>query len=199
MSIEIKKLSAELVEDYLHFFDVTPHSERPDDDGCKCYCVWWCGEDQNNEVFEQYLSTTEKRREYARVKIEENKIQGYLAYSDNKVVGWCNANTKSDCYQCFCWRNFMSEVHKEESAQKVKSIVCFAVAPEYRGKGVASKLLEQACMDAKQDGFDYIEGYPNSNFKNQAEDFMGPASMYKKFDFIEAYTIQNKTVMRKKL
>jgi hypothetical protein len=42
MNIEIKKLSPELTEDYVRFFDVTPHSEKPDADECKCYCVWWC-------------------------------------------------------------------------------------------------------------------------------------------------------------
>lgn len=39
MNIEIKKLSPELTEDYLRFFDTTPHSERPDEGDCKCYCV----------------------------------------------------------------------------------------------------------------------------------------------------------------
>lgn len=39
-NIEIRKLSPELAEDYVHFFDITPHSEIPDSDDCKCYCVW---------------------------------------------------------------------------------------------------------------------------------------------------------------
>lgn len=89
MNIEIKRLSPQLVDDYLHFFDVTPHSEKPDNDDCKCYCVWWC-----------------------------------------------NANTKCDCYNCFCWCNFMGDVHKENPIQKIKSIFCFAIVPEMRGKGV---------------------------------------------------------------
>ena len=199
MNIEIKRLSPHLVDDYLHFFDVTPHTEKPDNEDCKCYCVWWCGEDQNNEVFEKYLSTKEKRRDYARDKIIANKIKGYLAYCDNKVVGWCNANTKSDCYSCFCWRNFMGEVHKETPNQKIKSILCFAIAPEIRGKGVATKLLEQVCIDAKIDGFDFVEGYPNDYFLNQAEDYMGPVMMYKNLGFGEYYHINKKIVMRKKL
>ncbi len=197
MKIEIKKLMPQLIDDYLHFFDVTPHSEKPDEDGCKCYCVWWCGEEQDNEVFEKYLATKEKRREYAREKIMQNKLQGYLAYCENKVVGWCNTNTKNDCYNCFCWKNFMGEVHKNN--EKVKSILCFAISPEFRGKGIASKLLNQICIDAKLDGFDFVEGYPNESFLNEAQDFMGPLTLYKNNGFTEYYGINGKTVMRRKI
>ncbi len=199
MNIEIQRLSPELIEDYLHFFDITPHSEKPDRNECRCYCVWWCGENQNNEIFEKYLETKEKRREYARSKIIESKIQGYLAFCDRQVVGWCNANVKSECYDCFCWRNFMGEVHREDTADKIKAIFCFAVSPEFRGKGVASKLHERVCQDAKADGFTCIEAYPNGNFLNQAEDYMGPLDMYRKAGFVESYTIAKKVVMRKKI
>jgi len=37
MNIEIRKSSSELAEDYVHFFDITPHSKKPDSDDCKCY------------------------------------------------------------------------------------------------------------------------------------------------------------------
>ena len=199
MNIEIKKLSAELIDDYLHFFDTTPHSERPDSDECKCYCVWWCGDDQTDKVYENYLSTKEKRREYARNSIVAGKLQGYLAYCENEVVGWCNANTKSECYQCFCWKKYMGDVHKEVFSKKIKSIFCFAVSPKVRGMGVATKLLEQICKDAKLENFESVEAYPNSDFQNQAEDFMGPLGMYKKLGFVVTYEIDQKKVMVKKL
>ena len=197
MHIVIKRLTPELIEDYLHFFDITPHSEKPDSDGCKCYCVWWCGEKQDKEVFDKHLGTREGRREYARNKIIEDKLRGYLAYCDDQVVGWCNANVKSECYECFCWQHFMGEVHKDDAAQKTKSIFCFTISPEFRGKGVASKLLERVCQDAKADGFEYIEAYPNANFLNQAEDYMGPLNMYKKAGFVEEYPTAQKVVMKK--
>ena len=37
MKFEIKKLTPELAEDYVHFFDVTPHDDFIDEH--KCYCV----------------------------------------------------------------------------------------------------------------------------------------------------------------
>lgn len=199
MNIEIKRLCPELIDDYIHFFDVTPHSEKPESEDCKCYCVWWCGEEQNNEVFEKYLSSKDKRREYAKSKIIERKIQGYLAYADNEVVGWCNANKKSVLYDCFCWRNFMGEVSQESTADKIKSIVCFTVSPKMRGKNIATKMLEQVCKDAAEEGFEYVEGYPNITFLNEAEGFMGPTTMYLKVGFYEAYQIEKKRVMQRRI
>ena len=39
------------------------------------------------------------------------------------------------------------------------SIVCFEIAPEYRGQGIASAFIEQVCVDAKEKGYVAVEGY----------------------------------------
>lgn len=203
MNIEIRKLTPDLIDDYIHFFDTTPHSEIPDNDDCKCYCVWWCNDhhDVNNI---DYLLSQEKRRHYAREKINENKIQGYLAYFDNKVVGWCNANTKADCLKCFCWQRFMggvtSEIVEELSySAGVKSIFCFLIAPKMRRKGISKLLLERVCQDAAQDGFDFVEAYPKKTYTNEAKDFMGAAGLYMKCGFIVQGETEDTLVMRKPL
>ena len=40
MAVEIRKLIPDLAEDYVHFFDTTPHDDNVDEH--KCYCVCWC-------------------------------------------------------------------------------------------------------------------------------------------------------------
>jgi len=200
MNSEIRKLTPELAEDYVHFFDVTSHSEKPDSDECKCYCVWWCNDDQDVNNIDHLLSK-EKRRNYAIQKIKENKIQGYLAYDGGKVVGWCNANTKTDCLKCYCWRRFMSAVPTEElvSGIRVKSIFCFLVAPEYRRKGITKLLLERVCQDAADDGFDFIEAYPQKEYINEAIDYMGPVGLFNKYGFTIHGETEDKFIMRKPL
>jgi ribosomal protein S18 acetylase RimI-like enzyme len=197
MNIDIRKLTPALVDDYIHFFDTTPHSERPDEDECKCYCVWWCNDDSEGK---DYLSL-EKRRYYAIQYVKNNNIQGYLAYCDEKVVGWCNSNTKSDCLKCYCWRRFMGSIPTEEitSCIKIKSIFCFAIKPEMRRKGISKMLLERVCQDAKKDGFDFVEVYPNKEYINEAKDFMGPIELYRKNGFTIYYETEQNLVMRKKL
>jgi ribosomal protein S18 acetylase RimI-like enzyme len=193
VNVEIRKLTPELTKDYLHFFDTTPHATNKGEH--KCYCVWWSSADIEGEDY----SSVEKRRDLAAKYIKGNNIQGYLAYYDNKAVAWCNANTKSDCYKCYCWRNFMSSVHTEESSPetRVKSIFCFAVAPEMRRKGIAQLLLERVCKDAREDGFDFVEAYPNKEFIDEAEDYMGPILLYERAGFTVYYETEQKVVMRR--
>lgn len=81
MDIDIRKLTPELAEDYVHFFDVTPHDDHMDEH--KCYCVCWC----NVDALGQDYSTKEKRREYALQYIGEGRLQGYLAYAGERIVG----------------------------------------------------------------------------------------------------------------
>ncbi len=195
VNIEIRKLTPDLAKDYVYFFDTTPHADNIDDH--KCYCVWWCNDDSEGKDF----STPGKRRDYAIEYVKGNNIQGYLAYCDDAVVGWCNANTKSDCLKCYCWRRFMGSIPTEESTPglKVKSIFCFAIAPEMKRKGIAQRFLERVCQDAVQDGFDFVEAYPNKEFIDDAEDFMGPAELYIKSGFTVYYETEQKLVMRKQL
>lgn len=196
MNIEIRKLTPELVEDYVRFFDTTSHADNKDEH--KCYCVWWCNDDYEGKDF---TSSIEVRRNYAIQYVKGNNIQGYLAYCDDKVVGWCNANTKADCLKCYCWRRFMGFVPTEESNPdiKVKSVFCFAIAPEMRRKGIAKLFLERVCQDAAQDGFDFVEAYPNKEFINEAEDFVGPVEVYRKSGFTVHYETDRQFVMRKHL
>jgi GNAT superfamily N-acetyltransferase len=157
MTLVIRPLTPDLAEDYVHFFDTTPHDDNVDEH--KCYCVCWSNDDCEGKDF----STVENRRDYALKYAKGGNIQGYLAYSGDSVIGWCNANTKSECLKCASWRRFMDYVPIDElaSGMKVKSIFCFVIAPEWQRKGIATKLLERVCADALQDGFDIVEAYPS--------------------------------------
>jgi GNAT superfamily N-acetyltransferase len=187
MNIEIRRLVPDLAEDYVRFFDKTPHADNRDDH--RCYCVWWCNDDAEGKDY----SSVEKRRDYAVRYVKGNNIQGYLAYCDGEVVGWCNANTKSDCLNCYCWRRFMGAVPIEQSTPD------YAIAPRMQRKGIATQLLERVCSDAKQDGFDFVEAYPNRAFVDEAEDFMGPVELYTKSGFVLWHETEQKLVMRKSL
>lgn len=196
MYFEIRKLTPDVIEDYVHFFDVTPHADNKEEH--RCYCVWWCSEDYTGK---DLTTSPEKRREYAIQCIKKDAIQGYLAYSNDEVVGWCNANTKMDCLECYCWRRFMGAVPTEKATPEitVKSIFCLAISPKVRRQGVASLLVERVCLDAANDGFDFVEAYPNKEFIDEAEDFMGPVNLYKKKGFTQYYETEEKFVMRKQL
>lgn len=195
MNIMIRKLHPTLLDDYLAFFDYTPHSTNLEEH--KCYCVCWSNENHEGKDF----STAEKRRSMAIDYVRQSKIQGFLAFYNEKVVGWCNVNTKSDCLMCYSWQNHMRKIRTNDAITnaRIKSIFCFALAPEMRGKGIATMLLKHVCEDAKEQGYDYVEAYPNKVFINTEEDYMGPIKLYEKLGFIKYYEADQKVVMRKKL
>ncbi len=195
MALEIRRLTPDLAEDYIHFFDITPHDDNVSDN--KCYCACWCNDDYAGKDF----SFAENRRKYALQYVKGNNIQGYLAYSDDKIVGWCNANTKSDCLKCVSWQRFMAYVPLEEpnSDIKVKSIFCFVIAPEMKRQGIATRLLERVCKDAAQEGFDFVEAYPYKELSYQSSDYGGHFEMYKKAGFHVLLEAEQGLVIRKQL
>ena len=141
----------------------------------KCYCVCWCGDDAEGKDF----STRGKRREYALEYVKQGKLQGYLAYQGERIVGWCNANTKAECLRCASWRRFMGNMPEEEPGDaRVKSVFCFVIAPDLRRQGLARLLLERVCHDAAEEGFAYVEAYPWKEL-----DFGGYYEMYQQSGF----------------
>ena len=189
MDIEIKKLTPNLIEDYLHFFETDAHSDNPNED--RCYCVCWCSADHRIETD---FSSPEKRRELAVKYINGGIIQGYLAYAGDKVVGWCNANTKSNCLNCTSWLRFKTAVNTTEPSTniKIKSIYCFAISPNMRRRGISALLLDRICDDAINEGFDLVEAYPEQYFTNVFSAMSGHMELYKKKGFTIYQEINDK-------
>ena len=193
--IDICILTPERLDDYLYFFENVAHTDNKEWD--RCYCVNFCSD--NNLKIAELLRDADIRRKYAIKYVNENIIQGYLAYYEGQVVGWCNINDKKDCLGCFGWQIISGKTKVTEEKVKVKSVFCFTVAPAMRGKHIATSLLQQAIDDARKDGYDYIESYPNKTESDIYYDFVGPIGLYKKFGFEQYGETENRLVFRKKL
>jgi len=195
MYIDIRRLTPDLVDDYVCFFDVTPHDKGIKEQ--KCYCVCWAAVDSANQDF----SSAAKRREAAIRYVESGAIQGYLAYLDGKVVAWCNANTRSSCLKCVSWRYFMDYVPltKEDEKLRIKSIFCFVVAPQMKRQGIATMMVERVCLDAASENFDFVEAYPYLESGYQSSPFGGYSKMYERCGFQKVISSGKGLVMRKKL
>jgi len=188
---EIRRLTPDMADEYVRFFDETPHYHGVKEQ--KCYCVCWSSADCTGRDF----STWEKRRAIAAEYVRDGSIQGYVACADGKTIGWCSANAREDCLKCLSWSMFMGDVPVEGDTARVKSVFCFTVAPEWQRRGVASALLAQVCRDAAEEGFDCVEAYPHSAFENTAEEFMGPAEMYFRQGFESAGRVKDRMILRK--
>lgn len=193
--INIYKLTKDRLDDYLYFFENVAHTDNKEWD--RCYCVNFCSD--NNAEIAELLRDAEIRRKYAIKYVNENLIQGYLAYYDGQVVGWCNINDKNDCLGCFGWQIVSGKTKTYKENIKVKSVFCFTVAPEMRGKHIATALLERVIQDARKDEYDYIEAYPNKTECDMYYNFVGPIGLYKKLGFEQSGETENRLIFRKKL
>ncbi|MDR1692287.1 MAG: hypothetical protein LBR72_02925 [Oscillospiraceae bacterium] len=90
MKINIRKLTPELAEDYARFFDVTPHDDGTVKDALPCYCVTWRDDHSYQDDPRHWFPSREERRAKAVQYVKEGSLQGYLAYSEGEIIGWCN-------------------------------------------------------------------------------------------------------------
>ena len=145
---------------------------------------------------------TQALRESAQELIEKGIMQGYLAYEDGISIGWCNANDRQNYVRVgpFDPGRKRDEDYYISNGEhgKIKSLVCFEIAPEYRGKGIAKALLQRVCDDAEKDGYEFVEVYPQITEKYSVLDFTGPMEMYGHFGFQETDRHGKTVVMRKK-
>ena len=188
--MEIKKLSSNLIDDYLEFFDNIAFSDHKE--WSWCYCAFYHFDDDDIKKLRE--AGKENLRSEAVDLIKEKNIQGYLAYEGDKVVGWCNCGNKTNYKRL---RTFKELWEGEEENVKIKSVVCFIVAPEMRKKGVATQLLERICSDAKSEGYSYIEAYPIKGGKNCFDLFHGPDKLYEKEGFNFYKEFEYGTIVRK--
>jgi len=185
--IEIKKLTPELCEDWLGYFDGIAFGDHGE--WALCYCLEGHMTRQANDD----LKVPTERRQYAKQLILDKKMQGYLAYEGNKVVGWCNANNREN----YAYLSELFEYNKyTPDSRRTKSVFCFLVASEYRGRGIAEMLLNKVCEDAKNDGYERIEAYPFAD-ANMEFQFHGTIKMYLKNGYSQIADFQFIKVMEK--
>jgi len=192
MELEIRVLTPELLGDYLEFFDHFAFSDHPE--WSQCYCLAfhfepaWDAEDAELD---------NPWRERAIQFVRKGKVQGYLAYADSQVIGWCNANDRNN--YAALKSNVEPELWEEKEDIKIKSVVCFLIAPSMRGKGIATKLLERVCADAEADGYDFIESYPPVEKCDMYAAHHGTVALFEKLGFAIHKQIGKSCVMRKYL
>jgi ribosomal protein S18 acetylase RimI-like enzyme len=80
---------------------------------------------------------------------------GLVAFDGDRAVGWVSLGPR-DGYE----RIVRSRVIPKIDDGPVWSIVCFAVSPSARGRGVGQTLLEAAIQFAARRGVETLEAYP---------------------------------------
>jgi GNAT superfamily N-acetyltransferase len=170
MEVQVRRLSPELLGDFLFFFDRVGFTDNPG--WASCYCCYY--HTRGSDPQWSARSAEQNRLEAQRL-IREGAMSGYLAYSAGQVVGWCNAGPLQG------YARLSAEARRAEG--RVAAVVCFVVAPALRHQGVAAALLQGACADLAAQGYTAVEAFPRKGAHSEAHHYHGPLSMYLKQGF----------------
>ncbi|MCL2446544.1 MAG: GNAT family N-acetyltransferase [Oscillospiraceae bacterium] len=193
--ITIKALVPELAADYFDFFD---NRAFTDDSPYRCYCqVYQMSKADGKALKSNIADPGQLARELAAQQIESGRLKGYLAYVDGMCIGWCNANDRAN----YPAKPLHDVPFHAPAEKREKAVVCFEIAPEYRGKGVATALLARVCEDAKAEGYAVVVGFPVVRDERYEWDCLGPVRLYEKLGFVQAAKAKRdkSMVMRKEL
>jgi GNAT superfamily N-acetyltransferase len=84
---------------------------------------------------------------------------GVLAYRGDEVVGWCQVGPKDSFARLGASRASKPD-NDAPDPDGLWAITCFVVPIAFRGRGVAAGLLAGAAEFARDQGAQWVEGYP---------------------------------------
>ena len=102
MQVDIRPLEPALLEDYLRFFDDVAFADHKE--WAWCYCTFYhLGKEDEERLEAEFAGnwTRDALRGIAVGLIQKRALNGYLAYENGQVVGWCNAADKKN-YKKLC-------------------------------------------------------------------------------------------------
>lgn len=186
-TIEIHPVSADRIDDWLHFFDHDAFAGDPD--WASCYCLE-PHQPPSEEEGERPWRTT---RAMMADRLGGGGSFGYLAYVDGTAAGWVNASLRSD------YGPLRTVDPDGPAPESVIGVSCFVVAPPYRQHGVAAALLDRVIADAATRGATWIEAYPHTDpdVAAEAKHFRGARSMFDARGFEAVRTLERQTVVRR--
>lgn len=186
--IQIKRLTREMAEDFLRYFDEVAFTDH--EEWNACYCL----EGHMTQAENEALSDKSARREKARQMIETGAMQGYLIYAGQEIIAWCSAGCKAG-YRALSQEWFCTgDLRPEE----IFVLYCMDVAPAWRGQGLARQLIDRVVADAREKGFTAVEVYPFGDV-DFAWQYRGPKALYERMGFQVAANRGWICVMQKRL
>lgn len=116
-------------------------------------------------------------------KLNQEEINGLIAYLDGKPVGWCAIDKTSTQIG----HDFVVE-NPDEVSQKSWMIHCLYIHPEARGQGISKMLIRDAVEMARAKGADEVLAFPipeknSAKFPKDLAEFSGRFSTFKSFGF----------------
>ncbi|MDD4974313.1 MAG: hypothetical protein PHY93_08165 [Bacteriovorax sp.] len=151
-AIKIKKLSDNNISDYEL---LTKHG----DDGKLCYCSFWHQKWSSMDEYHQIQrENPERLRSCVIDRVKSNFHVGVIAYLDGEPCAWVSVGPLIDFF--WAWKR-VAQIG--EDAKSIAGIMCFTVAPKFRGQKMQVKVLTALKKYGSEKGWTAIEAYPFSD------------------------------------
>ncbi len=198
IAVRIERLTPDRVEDYLTFFD---HEHGPafadNPEWARCYCHYY----QVPPALHWPSLDGNANRAAMRERIVSGEMEGFLAYGDQGVVGWVNAQPYHKLRHA-CARLRIPAPLLPVPSHEAAAIVCFVVTPSWRRKGVARALLHGALDDLLARGIRVVDAFPWKAGPDETapvDHYHGTLSMFVAAGFAPIAEHETMTVVRKSL
>ncbi|OLS14931.1 MAG: N-acetyltransferase GCN5 [Promethearchaeota archaeon CR_4] len=145
-----------------------------------CWCMFW-----RMRASEWRLSgRNEDHRLGFKALLESSKVYAAMAFKSNEPVGWVTYGPRESFP-----RVENSRVLKRAAPLGTWSIVCFYIPRQWRGKGIANRLLDAAVGYCKAHGATEIEAFPvelkdPSHQKPATDIYTGVATQFVRIGFV---------------
>jgi len=196
-SLRIERLTPARRDDFLRFFD---HERGPafadNPEWARCYCHFY----EVPKALPWKDFTAEQNRTAMAARIDAGEMEGFLAYADDEVVGWLNAQPRHKLAHCWV-RLSVDPTPLDVPDAFAAAIVCFVVAPAWRRRGVAKALLDGALASFAARGIHVVDAFPFRTEPSEvpADHYHGPATLFRAAGFEPIGETAEVTVMRKHL
>jgi len=128
--------------------------------GCAgCWCMVW-----RLEAKEFRAGSGEPNRLALRELVRSGRLTGCLAFAEGgppRPVGWCSVAPRSEFP-----RLERAPTLRTDWDEGTWSVSCFFIARGWRGKGVATQLVDAAVDLARRGGAKRVEGYPAAPYRS---------------------------------
>lgn len=196
LAVRIERLTPARVGDYLSFFD---HERGPafadNPEWARCYCHYY----QVAPAIHWPSLDGNANRAAMRERIACGEMEGFLAYVDQEVVGWVNAQPYHKLRHA-CARLRIPAPMLPVPPHDAAAIVCFVVAPGWRRQGVAHSLLHGALDDLFARGVRVVDAFPWNTGLDEtapADHYHGTLSMFVAAGFAAIAEHEAMTVVRR--
>jgi len=197
-AFRIERLTPALVGDYLRFFD---HETGPafadNPEWATCYCHYY----EVPVAISWPALNGPANRGAMEARIASGEMEGFLAYADDAVVGWVNAQPYHKL-QHACARLRIAAPPLPVPQHEAAAIVCFVTAPEWRRRGVARALLDGALANFTARGLALVDAFPwnvGPDDTAATDHYHGSPVMFAAAGFSAIATHEKVTVVRRML